>query len=396
METFVDYISSLLTDWNVGVTHVKWLTTLVSFTVVAIVSWGIYKLLSRVVNRYVIRLVEFTEVKWDDVIFNPKVLDAIWQLMLTMLLYKLLPDCFKAYPSMESFIHGFCKILVVLGWVQLIVRILRALFNLFSSLDRFAENSFNGICQLFQLLTICGGIIIIVSILIGRDPVFVLSGLGAVAAVLMLVFQDTIMGFVAGIQMTANDMLKPGDWIAAPKYNINGTVLEVNLTTVKVQNFDMTIVTVPPYALVKDSFQNWRGMFDAGGRRIMRSFNIDMTTIRPASADELEKFAAEEWWQPEFAASGKPINLTLFRHYLKWYISGIPSLNREMTYMVRELQPTPEGVPVEVYFFTKETTWVVYEGIQAEAVDQMLAATGHFGLKLFQRPTGADLRRAAL
>lgn len=385
MKNVIHFICDILSKMGVTDGNLEFLTAIVSASLTLIVAWGIYMLLSRVVGRYLTRLVEYTEVKWDDVVFNPRVLQGAWQLLLSHMLYATLPACFAAYEGMEMFLHGLCKIIVVISWVVLIVRVLSALFELLSSVDRFAENSFKGICQLFQLLTICGGIIIIVSIMIGRDPVFVLSGLGAIAAVLMLVFQDTILGFVAGIQLTANDMLRPGDWITAPKSNANGIVIDVNLTTVKVQNFDMTIVTIPPYTLVRDSFQNWRGMRDSGGRRIMRSFNIDMTCIRHATPDEIERFSAEPWWNPEYAPGGVAVNLTLFRRYLTWFIKNQPETNTGMTAMVRELQPTPEGLPIEIYLFSREKEWTLYETIQADLLDRILATVDRFGLRVFQR-----------
>lgn len=390
-------LSDLLADWGVGSSQIRATSTLVGVALTLFLAWTIYWVLSRFVDKYVIRIVRYTNVEWDDVVFNPSVLNAVWQLALSLVLYALLPKCFIYYPDSVSGVQGFCKILVVLGWVRVITRTLSSLFELMSSMDRFAENSFKGLCQLFQLLVICGGIIIIISILIGRDPLFVLSGLGAVAAVLMLVFQDTILGFVAGLQLTLNDMLRPGDWITAPHANANGTVLEVSLTTVKIQNFDMTIVTIPPYTLVRDSFQNWRGMQDSGGRRIMRSFNIDLMSVTFATPEQLKDYAKEPWWNDSFAdLNGKhPVNLTLLRNYISWYISTIPTLNPEMTWMVRELQPTPEGLPIEIYFFTRQQEWVNYEMVQAETMDHILAIIDHFGLKVYQRAGSNDLRAVA-
>lgn len=394
MENIIFNLSDILAAWGVGTGEIKLTATLTALTTTILFCATIYWVLSRFVDKYVIKLVAYTDIKWDDVIFNPSVLNSIWRLLLSLLLYATLPRCFIYYPDAVSYVQGLCKIFVVLSWVQVITRALSSLFDLMTSLDRFAENSYKGLCQLFQLVTILGGVIIIISILIGRDPLFVLSGLGAVAAVLMLVFQDTILGFVSGLQLTINDMLRPGDWITAPKSNVNGTVLEVSLTTVKIQNFDMTIVTIPPYTLVRDSFQNWRGMQESGGRRVMRSFNIDMLSVNFCTPEQLETYAVEPWWQPEFAKlnGNHPVNLTLLRRYLTWYVSTVPTLNPELTWMVRELQPTPEGLPIEIYFFTRQQEWISYEHVQAEVMDHILAVVSRFGLRLYQRPGGSDFQ----
>ena len=239
---------------------------------------------------------------------------------------------------------------------------------------------------------VCIGVIIIISELISKDPIAILTGLGAGTAILMLVFQDTIKGLVAGIQLTANDMVRPGDWISMPKYGADGDVMEVSLTTVKVRNWDKTITTVPPYALVNDSFQNWRGMFDIGGRRVKRSIHIDMNTVRFCTEEELAHFKQQPWMEG-FEETGKEeVNLYLFRHYLDYYLRHHPKVNQDMIMLVRQLQPTEHGMPIELYFFSANTAWVKYEALQAEVFDHVLAVVHRFGLKVFQSPSGLDLQ----
>ena len=209
----------------------------------------------------------------------------------------------------------------------------------------------------------------------------------------MLVFKDLILGLVAGVQLSANDMLRPGDWITVPKYGADGDVMEVNLTTVKVRNWDKTIVTVPPYALVNDSFQNWRGMFDNGGRRVKRSINIDMNTVRFCTEEEMAEFRQQPWMEG-FEATGKQeVNLYIFRHYIEYYLRTHPKINPEMIMTVRQLQPTNQGMPIELYFFSAETAWLKYEHLQAEVFDHVLAILHTFGLKVFQSPTGLDFQK---
>lgn len=235
------------------------------------------------------------------------------------------------------------------------------------------------------------GVIIIVSTLIDKDPVNILTGLGASAAILMLVFKDTIMGLVAGVQLSANDMLRPGDWITMPKYGADGTVIEVTLTTVKVRNWDNTITTVPPYALVSDSFQNWRGMRESGGRRVKRSINIDMNTVHFCTLEQMKTFEKQAWMS-DFEKTGKEeVNLYVFRHYLEYYLRHNPRVNTELILMVRQLQPTPQGLPIELYFFSANKDWIPYERLQAEVFDHLLAVLPEFGLRVFQSPSGLDV-----
>ena len=209
----------------------------------------------------------------------------------------------------------------------------------------------------------------------------------------MLIFQDTIKGLVAGIQLMTNDMLRPGDWITMPKYEADGDVIEVTLTTVKVRNWDKTITTIPPYALVNDSFQNWRGMFDIGGRRVKRSINIDMQTVRFCTKEELEHYKKQPWMEG-FEETGKEeVNLYIFRHYMEYYLKHHPKVSQEMIMTVRQLQPTAQGLPVELYFFSADTRWLKYEHLQAEVFDHVLAMLHTFDLKVFQSPTGGDFQK---
>lgn len=242
---------------------------------------------------------------------------------------------------------------------------------------------------MINILAIGVGAIFIISILIDRNATSILAGLGASAAVLMLIFRDSILGLVAGVQLSANDMLRPGDWITMSKYGADGYVIEVSLTTVKVQNFDKTITTIPPYALVSDSFQNWRGMWETGARRIKRSLYIDMNTVHFCTPVEVEKFI-REGFLPESERGKKVVNLHVFRLYALHYIKEHPEINHELMQMVRQLQPTTEGLPIEIYCFAHTSNWIEYENIQSELFDYLLAMIPQFNLKVFQRPSGND------
>ena len=277
------------------------------------------------------------------------------------------------------------------------------------TLDYFVNDS--GFLIFYIAALICG--ILIVSILIGKSPAILLTGLGASAAVIMLIFRDSILGFVSGIQLSANDMLKVGDWITVPKYGADGSVIEVSLTTVKVQNWDNTIVTLPPYLLVSDSFQNWRGMQASGGRRVKRSVNLDMTSVKFCTPDMLARYRnidiireyidqTEQRVEEYNAAHGiRPgerkinglhqTNLGVFRAYLERYLRNEVPVNKGMTLMVRQLQPTETGLPMELYFFTDTVVWVDYERIQSDVFDHVLAVIPEFDLRVFQNPSGSDI-----
>lgn len=257
--------------------------------------------------------------------------------------------------------------------------------------------------------------ILIISLLIGQSPAILISGLGAMAAVLMLVFKDPILGLVAGIQLSANDMLKLGDWLEMPKYGANGTVTDIGLTTVKVRNFDNTITTIPTWALVSDAFINWSGMSASGGRRIKRSLNIDTTSIHFLDEQEQQKLIQAKLLKPYLAARHEEINLWnqqngegesvlnlrkmtnigTFRAYLNEYLRNHPRIRKDMTLMVRQLAPDANGLPIEIYAFTNTVIWAEYEDIQADIFDHIFAVVDEFGLRIHQSPTGNDIRSLA-
>lgn len=359
-----------------------------------LLAFLIDRICRKVVVPLIRRITSKTDFKWDDYVFNDRVLNDLSSLISPLVIYALLPLILPA--------DAFLDVVMRLCWVYIIVIIMKLAYSVITSLytmssedDKLKNHALKGFYQMLKLAVICVGLIIIVSTLIDKSPIAILTGLGAGTAILMLVFQDTIKGFVAGVQLIANDMLRPGDWITMPKYGADGDVIEVTLTTVKVQNWDKTITTIPPYALVNDSFQNWRGMFDTGGRRIKRSINIDMNTVRFCTDEELAEFRKQPWMEG-FEATGKEeVNLYIFRHYIEYYLRHHPKVNADMTLLVRQLQPTAQGMPVELYFFSANTAWVYYELIQAEVFEHVLAMLHVFDLRAFQNPTGIDFHKSS-
>lgn len=332
-----------------------------------------------------------TEFKWDDYLLSDDVLNDSCRLIAPVVIYALLPLALPGDPVLD-FLLKCCLIYLIAVLMKLLCSVIGALYQMTSEHDKLKDHSMKGFYQMLKLAVICIGTIVIVSIVLDKSPVALLTGLGAGTAILMLVFQDTIKGFVAGIQLIANDMLRPGDWITMPKYGADGDVIEVTLTTVKVRNWDKTITTVPPYALVNDSFQNWRGMFDIGGRRIKRSINIDMNTVRFCTPEEMASYRKLPWMQDFESTGDEQVNLHVFRHYMEYYLRNHPKVNTELILLVRQLQPTPQGLPVELYFFSADTRWVMYEKLQAEVFDHVIARMQDFGLKVFQSPTGLDFQ----
>ena len=331
-----------------------------------------------------------TDFKWDDYLLNDDVLNDCCNLIAPIVIYAAIPMFMLDTPIME-FLMKCCRIYIIAVFMKLLCSIITSLYLISSEHDKLKNHSMKGFYQMLKLAVICIGSIVIISTLVGKNPLAILTGLGAGTAILMLVFQDTIKGFVAGIQLIANDMLRPGDWITVPKYGADGDVIEVTLTTVKVRNWDKTIVTVPPYALINDSFQNWRGMFDTGGRRIKRSINIDMNTVRFCTEEQMNAFRQHSWMEG-FEATGKEeVNLYLFRHYVEYYLRHHPKVNNDMIMTVRQLQPTAQGMPIELYFFSADTRWLKYEHLQAEVFDHVLAVLPMFDLRVFQSPAGMDI-----
>ncbi len=335
-----------------------------------------------------------TESSLDDHLFNDQVLKNLCRLIPPIAAYAMFQYAFPEEGTWIIITKKIFGIYITAVSIKLICSFISSLYDISSEHEKFKNQTLKGFYQMLKLIVVCIGSIIIISTIIDKNPIAILTGLGAGTAILMLVFQDTIKGLVAGIQLTANDMLRPGDWITVPKYGADGDVMEVTLTTVKVRNWDKTIVTVPPYALVNDSFQNWRGMFDIGGRRVKRSINIDMHTVRFCTPEELERFKQEPW-MTDFEATGqKEVNLYIFRHYLEHYLRNHPKVSQELIMTVRQLQPTAQGMPIELYFFSAETAWLSYEHLQAEVFDHVLAMLQYFDLKVFQSPTGLDFQKA--
>lgn len=412
MEQVTGFINEILLSWGFSQSWADDLTSGIILVVILAIAFLGDVICRHIILTAVARLVKKTKATWDDIVFDRKVLTHVSHLVAPIVLYILLPLAISNL-GLLSFIQRICMIYIIAVFLKFISSLLTALFHVYSEKEQFRDRPLKGLLQTVQVILFFIGGIIIVSILIDKSPMVLLTGLGASAAVLMLVFKDSIMGFVSGIQLSANNMLRVGDWIQMPKYGADGTVIEVTLNTVKVRNWDNTITTIPPYALVSDSFQNWRGMQESGGRRIKRSIRIDMNSVKFCTPEMLAKYKKIQLLKDYIEETEKVIedynkehgidnsilvngrrqtNLGVFRAYLTNYLKSLPTVNQDLTCMVRQLQPTEQGIPLELYFFSAIKAWVPYEGVQADVFDHVLAIIPEFDLHVFQNPTGEDFR----
>lgn len=316
-----------------------------------------------------------------------------------------IPIVFEAFPAFMKLMDKFADMYLVFYVIWLIMSIINAFGDSLRTKAQLRDKPIDSYIQVVRIIFYFFGFIILISILTGKNPMYFIGGMGAASAILMLVFKDTIMGFVASIQVSANDMVRIGDWITMPKYDADGDVILITLTTVKIRNFDKTITTIPPYALVSDSFQNWRGMQENGGRRLKRSVYIKQSSIRFISDDELPRFmkiqAVTDYIQKRsseinsfnaktgadksLAVNGRNLtNMGLYRMYIQNYLQNHPGVHKDMIKMVRQLQPVSKGLPLELYFFTSTIVWLEYENIVSDVFDHITAAAKYFDIELFE------------
>ena len=362
------------------------------------------------------RLLAHTKSKRDDILVRRRVFERLSQLAPAFVIYALAPLALEAFPVLGAFVVKLSLVYMIVVGVLFVDGLINAgleIYGTFRISRNFPVTSF---AQVAKLILYFLGFIATLSVLLGESPMTFIAGLGALAAVLMFVFKDLILGLVAGIQLSANRMVAVGDWIEMPKYGVDGDIIEIALTTVKIRNFDKTITTVPTQALINESFKNWRGMTETGGRRIKRSVHVDVSSIRFCDEEMLARYTKIqhiagyiEQKRSEIAehneqagidhsvlVNGRHLtNIGTFRAYVEAYLRNHPKISKDLTLLVRQLQPTAHGLPIEIYAFTNDTNWIAYEGIQADIFDHILAAAHEFDLRIFQDPTGADFQGIA-
>ena len=385
-------------------------TSLIVATIIA--AWLAHFLTRRLLLTAVSYVIKRSRTRWDDVLLEHRFFSRLSHLAPALVIY------YVAYlftPIMGA-IQRFSTAYMVLASLLVINAFLNAAVDIYRSIDSSRNRPIKGYVQVVKIIIFVFLGIYSIAIMLDRDPTGILTGLGAMTAVLILVFKDSILGFVASMQLSMNDMVRIGDWIEMPKYGADGDVIDVTLHTVKVQNWDKTVTTIPSYALISDSFKNWRGMSESGGRRIKRAVNIDVNSIKfcdetmlqqfekinllkeylQTKITELTEYNAKHSDNPQDLINGRHLtNVGTFRAYMVEYLKNHPKIHQNMTFLVRQLPPGEYGLPIEIYVFSNDQDWVNYEGIQSDIFDHLLAIAPQFGLRIFQRPSGADLQALA-
>ena len=356
---------------------------LVIFTL--LLSWLSFVVCHRLVVPITVKITSKTDVEWDDVLLNERTLRKACLIVPAIVVSMFIPNIFVRMPDMMELLERLTGIYITVMSTRLAIEVINSLKMLDSDVQSAHHQYLHTFCGVLKIVVVFLSVIVIVSIFINRNPLTLLAGLGATSAILMLVFKDTISGLVAGVRLTSNDMLHKGDWITVEKAGVNGTVEEITLTTVKVRNFDNTIVTITPQTLVDDSFQNWKPMQEGDGRRVMRRIYIDFRSIRLVTPELRQSLISRQYFTEEEIPT--EVNLTLFRHWADSYLASHPLVNSDMTHMVRQLEATQQGLPVEFYFFLKEKEWKTWENQKDEILERLYAAMQDFDLSIYQLGT---------
>lgn len=368
-----------------------------------------------ILNKIVKPIIEKTEATWDDILLEKNVFKGVAHIVPIIALKILIPILFFEFPNWVEYGLKFTNIYFAFAIVYIVISISKSVEHFFTTHPIYKDKPIESCMQVIRLIAYLIGIVYIISVIINQSPLGIFSALGAMSVVLMLVFKDTILGFVASIQMAANDMIRLGDWVEFPKYGADGDVIEIKLQTVKIRNFDKTITTVPTYAFVSDAFKNWRGMQESGGRRIKRSIIIDMHSIKFCDEEMLNRFKKIKYIEDYISQKIEELNIhnahldadlsTLankrrltnigtFRAYIDAYLKHNDKINQDMSFLVRQLQSDDKGIPLEIYVFVKDLKWANYENIQADIFDHLLAIVNEFDLDVYQSPSGIELTKA--
>ena len=413
IDNWIAWYNELLSGTGISDTLVVLIENLTVIIITVILAILADYLVKRIIISSIARVVKRSKNDWDDVFVEQKVFNRLAHLAPAIIIFYSLQYIFEA-ERLVNFLGNITQTYMVIVVLLVVDALLNALHEIYMRLPVSKGRNIKGFIQVVKIIFYFVAIIFIISIFSEKTPTALMASLGALAAVFMFVFKDTILGFVASIQLSANKMVNVGDWIAMPKYGADGDVIDINLTSVKVQNWDKTIATIPTYALVSESFNNWKGMEESGGRRIKRSINLDMNSVTFLDREQIEKFRKYHLLkdyvdkkEKELADFNKSLqleegtvtngrkmtNLGTFRRYLEEYLHQHPMIHSDMTFLVRHLQPTDKGLPVEIYVFSKDQAWANYEAIQADIMDHILAILPEFDLRVFQNPTGNDFRK---
>ncbi|WP_269523164.1 mechanosensitive ion channel family protein [Coraliomargarita parva] len=412
-----DNIAQWLIQFNIDSFLAEMIGTVTVMLYVAILAMLANFIAKRIIAKIIHPLIKRTTIAWDDLLIENSVLIRFSHLVPAAIIRALTPVLFASMPEIVRLSHLVLNVYLIV----IVLLIADALLNFTCGVwergpvgKRYPAKS---VIQALKLVIYLVGVIFILSVILGKSPLVFFSGLGAITAILLLIFKDAILGLVAGIQLSVNNMVMVGDWIEMPARGADGDVIDVSLTTVKVQNWDKTITTIPTYALISDSFKNWRGMSESGGRRIKRPIHVDLRTIQFADEELLNRFKRIRILRPyldskleeikkyndgvgddlhELINGRRLTNIGTFRAYCVAYLRNHPKVHQDMTLLVRQLAPAEHGLPMEIYVFTNDTVWANYEGIQGDIFDHLLSILPEFKLSAYQSPSGADLEKAGL
>ncbi len=409
---YIIFIENLLSKLGLNENVTTYIAEAISLISLILITLVLYYAVLLVIKKTVYIFIEKSQSKRDDILIKNKVFSRLCLLVPAYLIRFNIEAAIPSFPTLSSTIILFTKIYEVFVYSRVLDAILTTLNDIYDTYEISKSKPIKGFIQVLKTIIYIICILLIIAILTHKELSNILIGLGTLSAVLMLVFKDPILGFVGGLQLTINDMLRIGDWIVMEKSKADGEVLEIGLTTVKVQNWDKTITTIPTYSLISDSFTNWRGMENSGGRRIARSFIIDIDTIKFCTPEMLERFKKFQLVSQYIIDKEKEIekynkenniddsnlvngrrqtNIGIFRAYLNAYLENCPYINKDMTFMVRQLSPTENGVPIQIYAFSSNKAWVSYENIQSDIFDHVFAVVTMFDLKIYQKPSSNSL-----
>ena len=409
-----EIIYKWLTQWGLDSNTAIITKDIIGVVLLFIISYVAFIIAKRLLVSLIHRFTKKTKNNWDDIMAEKKVFSRLAFFLPAWIIYTSIPLVLKEYEVLVNLIQSGVGIYTWILIALMVSSILVSINSIYETYDVSKHKPIKGYILFVRIIFWSVAAICIVSILIGKDPNAIFVGMGAFAAILLLIFKDTILGLVGSVQLSSNDMLRIGDWISMPSHNADGTVTDISLTTVKVQNWDKTISTIPTYSLITESFQNWRGMEESGGRRIKRSISIDVNSVKFCTPEMLKKFSEVQLLTEYIAKTENSLkqyntknhidnnilingrrqtNLGVFRAYLGNYLSNLEEISKEMTFLVRQLQPTDKGIPLEIYVFSKIQSWAEYEAIQSDIFDHMLAVIPEFGLNIYQAPTGSDFRK---
>ncbi len=388
--TYAGKYRDLLHHWGFSDKISIYIVDFSGLAIVLISTIIVYYILKFTINRFLKRLVLHSKSKWDDYLYDNKVFTRLAMIIPPLILKVSLPAAIADYPVAIHFLETVLSVYTAGIMMLVAISFLNAVYHIYGDFEVADSKPIKGYVQIGKIIVFLIGGIIIISMMIGQSPLSLLAGLGAMSAVLLLIFKDSILGFVAGVQISSGHMLMIGDWITMPKYNVDGVVIDISLVIVKVRNFDNSISTIPTYTLISDSFQNWRGMIPDGGRRIKRSVILDMTTIR--NCDENLLKGLKDFNIP-LEIQKNSTNLGLLRWYILNYLRLHPDINQQMILMVRNLAPTETGIPLEVYGFSSLVDLSGFEEFQSSLFEHIIAVTPQFGLRINQRVGGSESQK---